>query len=94
MSAPARRYARWTSSTDVGAGEDQVFVAAVVRRTAVLLGRQAHLLEHRAQRAVEDEDPFVERFFERLQVGIGQRHRPKPPSQRGPMASATVTARS
>ena len=72
MSAPASRYALWISRTiTFGPGEHQQVVVAfqVVRmivqeaRAAEVRLRQLVLLDHRAHRAIHDEDALVFLMF-------------------------------
>ncbi len=44
----------------VGPGEHEVFVAALERGAAEVVGRKVALLDHRAHRAIEHEDAFVQ----------------------------------
>ena len=44
----------------VGPGEHEVFVAALERGAAKIVGRKVALLDHRAHRAIEHENAFVQ----------------------------------
>jgi hypothetical protein len=49
---------------DIGPSEHEVLVAPFVLRTAEIVGRKVALLDHRPHRAVEHENPFVQRFLQ------------------------------
>ena len=46
----------------VRAGDDQILVAAFQMRPAEIRGREIHLLQHGAHRAIQDEDALAEEF--------------------------------
>ena len=64
MSAPASRKRSWTSCDDVGAGEDEVLVAAFELGAAEVVGGEVQGLDRGAHGAVEDEDALVEQRFD------------------------------
>ena len=58
---------------DIGAGEDEILVAAFERGSAEIGGGEVALLEHGAHGAVEHEDAGGEGIFERLLARAIQR---------------------
>ena len=62
MSEPACEILAMNVEHDIGAGDDQVFVAAFEVRAAEIRGGEIGLLQHGAHGAIQDEDALAQQF--------------------------------